>query len=202
MYFELPDITLYSVDCVTPQLALESLIISSKKLQFGKILLFSNIEPEYIPANINFIKIKKLNSLIEYSNFILRDLNQYINTDFCLSVHADGTIHNPHLWSNQFKNWDYIGAPWPSTAHFVTENTRVGNGGVSLRSKRLLEQTTKLDYINAHEDVVICIHMKEILKSIGINIAPLEVASKFAIELPCEDIKVNMETDCFAFHLV
>ena len=25
----------------------------------------------------------------------------------------DGHIVNPHLWTNEFLKYDYIGAPWP-----------------------------------------------------------------------------------------
>ena len=103
----LKDVTLFSVDCVQPEIALESLIFSSKHINFGETILFSNKEPFGIPQNIKFIQIPKINSLIEYSQFILTELNNFIKTDYCLSVHADGFIHNPFLWNNDFKKWDY-----------------------------------------------------------------------------------------------
>ena len=197
---DLQDITLCSVDCVEPQLALESLIYSSREINFGKIILFSNIQPVDIPDNISFIRIPKITSLIDYSNFILTKLNSYIETDFCITVHADGFIHNPHLWIDEFKEWDYIGAPWPTHLYFVDEKTRVGNGGVSLRSKRLLQETSKYSNINMHEDHFICQYLRDNLKQKNIRIAPLHIAKLFSIELECDDIKINPEKECFAFH--
>lgn len=197
---ELLDVTLCSVDCVEPQLALESLIVSSKQIKFGKIILFSDTMPLDIPSSITFIKIPKISSLIEYSNFILSCLNQFITTDYCLTVHADGFIHNPHLWKDEFKEWDYIGAPWPLHLHFVDDKTRVGNGGVSFRSKRLLNETSKYKNIPMHEDHFICQHLRDSLYAKGIRIAPLSVAKHFSFELECNDAIVNPLTECFAFH--
>ena len=196
----LSNVTLYAVDCVNPYEALESLIISSSQINFGEIILFSDKQPHYIPSNIRFIEIPTIKSLTDYNNFILIKLNSYINSDFCLCVQSDGYIHNPRLWTDEFKQWDYIGAPWQATEHFVTPNMRVGNGGVSLRSKRLLEETSKLSPTNMNEDVVISIRMRSYLASKNIHIAPLQLASKFSVEKICEDIPLNPKTDCFAFH--
>ena len=43
------------------------------------------------------------------------------------------------LWDPKFLNYDYIGALWP---HY--KENQVGNGGFSLRSKKLLESSRKL----------------------------------------------------------
>jgi len=196
----LKDVTLFSVDCVQPEIALESLIFSSKHINFGETILFSNKEPFGIPQNIKFIQIPKINSLIEYSQFILTELNNFIKTDYCLSVHADGFIHNPFLWNNDFKKWDYIGAPWPASSWFVDENDRVGNGGVSFRTKRLLKETSLHKNVNMHEDNFICYVLKKYLITKNIKIAPLEVAKNFSYELSCTDLFLNPETDCFAYH--
>lgn len=194
------DVTLFTADCINPQLALESLLISSEKINFGKVILFSDTKPYLLPKFVEYIKIPKIKSLIEYSNFMLVDLNKFITTNFCLNVHADGFIHNPHLWNNEFKNWDYIGAPWPLNLHFVDEKTRVGNGGVSFRSKKLLQETSKYGYVNMHEDHFICQTIRDNLKSKNIRIAPLKLAKIFSFELECDDLKINPKIDCFAFH--
>lgn len=199
-HLKLHDVTLCTVDCVQPQLALQALIESSKHIEFGSVLFFSNFELDDIPDFVKFIKIPKINNLIEYSNFVLNKLNNYIHTDFCLTVHADGFIHNPHLWRDDFKQWDYIGAPWPKTLHFVDDKTRVGNGGVSLRSKKLLVEVAKHGDINMHEDHFICQYLRDSLAQKNIKIAPLDTAKYFAFELECDDCKVNPETECFAFH--
>jgi predicted O-methyltransferase YrrM len=196
----LKDVTLCSVDCLQPSLALESLLFSSKKINFGKIILFSNEISRNIPSNVNFVKIPKITSLIEYSRFLLLNLHEYVETDYCLIVHADGYIHNPHLWTDDFKKWDYIGAPWPKSLWFVDDKTRVGNGGVSLRSKRLMKETSVFKNVQAHEDHFICQAARDYLNGKNIHIAPLDVAKKFSHELICDDFEINPEEECFAFH--
>ena len=80
------------------------------------------------------------------------NLNNYIDSDFVLIIQDDGHIVNPHLWDNEFLNYDYIGAPWPNNKKWknrfskydekVSSNiirnfnlNNIGNGGFSLRSK-------------------------------------------------------------------
>jgi len=80
---------------------------------------------------------------------------------------------------------------------------RVGNGGFSLRSKKLLSLPTKLniewksyfDYWN--EDGFFCVHNREILETNGCVFAPVSVAAQFSHE------KETKETEGiipFGFH--
>ena len=63
----------------------------------------------------------------------------------------------------------------------------VGNGGFSLRSRKLVEITSKIDFDSLkfpikNEDVIICHYLyKEMLKN-GIRFAPPEIASQFSME--------------------
>jgi len=195
----LPNVTLYTVDCVSPRLALGALKISMSKITFGRVLLFSDTFPHEKCEGVEFFQIQKINSLMEYSAFILHDLNAYIDTDFCLSVHADGFIHNPSAWREEFLKYDYIGAPWPADSYFVKPDTRVGNGGVSLRSKRLLELQTRMQCVG-HEDVVVTQVYRQLVLQNGCTYAPLHLAQYFSQECVCPDLNINVETDCFAFH--
>jgi len=196
--------TLYAVDCVQPELAIIALKESSKKILFKEIILFSNIKPNNIPDNIKFIEIHPIKSLEEYSAFLLLQLVNYINTDFCLSIHHDGWIINSNNWRDEFLQYDYIGAPWPSTSVFlpVGEKYRVGNGGVSIRSKKLLNiiKDMNLDTnIKCHEDTFIVHTIREYLESKGILFAPLDVAKYFSYELKCTDLNITFQ-DVLAFH--
>jgi len=194
------DVVLCSIDCINPQLALESLIFSSNHLVFDEVLLLSDTKPLGVPAHITYVQIPKISSTGEYSNFVLTKLHKYIKSDYCILVQGDGYIHNPHLWCDSFKEWDYIGAPWPKTLWFVDDKTRVGNGGVSLRSKRLLQETSRYGNVSMNEDHFICQIIRDELASKNIRIAPLEVAKRFSLEIPCDDAPVDPLTDCLAFH--
>jgi hypothetical protein len=74
--------------------------------------------------------------------FVLHELHHYIDSDFVLLVEWDGYIINPTAWTNEFLNFDYIGAVW---GHHK-DGFRVGNGGFSLRSRKLLLATREIPF--------------------------------------------------------
>jgi hypothetical protein len=66
---------------------------------------------------------------------------------------------------------------WPKEGH------QVGNGGFSLRSKKLLQWTSTLtDWAGQNEDAFIVSGKKEELENQGLKIAPVEVATRFSVE--------------------
>jgi hypothetical protein len=77
-------------------------------------------------------------------------------------------------------DYDYIGATWPQ----FDDGLVVGNGGFSLRSRRLLHLLED-DIFEAHhpEDVAICRTWRKMLEEAhGIRFAPPELASTFSAE--------------------
>lgn len=133
-----------------------------------------------------------LTTLNLYSRAILFELWKHINTKFALVCQGDGYILRPHLWTNEFLKYDYIGAPWPPKTHYTKEGVevRVGNGGFSLRSKKLLRAFVDLNlpftdngtgYFN--EDGQICVYHRKALEDYGIRFAPVELAARFSTEL-------------------
>jgi predicted O-methyltransferase YrrM len=192
----LKDITLFCVDCKNHAKAASALKESIKSINFGKLLFLSDKKPSNLDPRVKFIEIKPINSLHDYSKFILKELYKYIDTDLCMVVHHDGWIINPQNWKEDFLKYDYIGAPWPGK---INDNSRVGNGGVSIRSKKLLLYTKDIEYKGGNEDGIICIQHRKRLESAGLKIAPLDVAKYFSIEIKCNDIDVSFN-DVFAFH--
>jgi hypothetical protein len=195
----LENVTLYCVDTINPEIATEALKKSSENIKFKKVVLFSDNVPFNLEDSFSFIKIDKINSLLEYSKFIMNILPDFIDTEFAMSVHADGFIVNSHNWNPEFLNYDYIGAPWDKNAHFITPENRVGNGGVSIRSKKLMDLVKDLP-CKGHEDTEICQRYKSQLVNSGIKFAPKELAAKFCVEKVCDDLHTNIETESFAFH--
>jgi predicted O-methyltransferase YrrM len=190
--------TLFAVDCVQPELAIKALEKTCEHLTFKEVIFFSDIEPKNLNKNIKFQQISKICNLDEYSKFMLTGLTDFIQTEFCFSVHHDGFVINPELWDDKFLKYDYIGAPWPINTHFTMNGTRVGNGGVSIRSKKLMEYVKTIP-LRGHEDVVICVNLRSHLESKGYTFAPLEVAAKFSVELLCTDLNQQVN-NTFAFH--
>ena len=195
--------TLFVVDCVDSRLAVKALEISSKHIKFKEVILFSHEEPFNFNNKFTFIKIPKINNLDEYNKFILYKLPNFIKTDFAFCVHRDGFITSPELWNDDFIKYDYIGAPWIKDAHFIPQNLRVGNyrignGGVSIRSKKLMDFMQNIKTIE-NEDTEICIYNRDKLIKNGFTFAPLALAAKFSMEKKCEDLDHTIE-NTFAFH--
>ena len=202
MIKQLDEITLIAIDTREPELAVTALNEGDQNFKFGKKILLSDQKPFNITDDITFFEIPKIHSLFDYSNFVLHKLSDYIDTKFCITIHVDGFICNPNMWMDEFLNYDYIGAPWKASQFFVDANnpaSRVGNGGFSLRSKKLLELCKQIP-LSGHEDVNICSYNRKSLEEKGINFAPLDVAAKFSTEELCEDLSHSSKISSFGFH--
>lgn len=158
---------------------------------------------------VKIIWDEKIKSIDDWNYKIIYELHKYVETDFALLIHPDGYVINPHLWNEEWLQYDYIGAPWPlpqddySYRTDAGELVRVGNS-VSLRSKKILELPSKLglewkpnDYGFTNEDGFLCVHNRDILREHGMKFAPLEVAVHFSKE---HEIPENVGVKTFAFH--
>jgi len=166
------------------------------RFNFKKSLFFSHIDYDF--AGVEIVKIEKLHSISEYSNFCMRRLNPYISTDFCMIIQDDGFILNHNLWDSSFLDYDYIGAPWPIGLGNTTEETQVGNGGFCIRSKRFLEFSSKLFPTMQNEDKYILETNRKSVNVANLKIAPVELAKKFSVEISIDsDHTIN---NSFGFH--
>lgn len=172
------NITLCCVDCVSPHLALRALQLSQSALPFAKTLLITDKLVEQ--SGIEILPIPTLCSVEEYSHFMVKRLADHISTSHVLIVQWDGYIINPSYWTDEFLEYDYIGAIW----EFHNDSFRVGNGGFSLRSKRLLEALRDPEISEYHpEDEVICRKYRPLLEQrYGIRFSPEELAKRFSFE--------------------
>lgn len=165
---------------------------------FKKSIYFSDIKHFKLDENnIDYVKIDKISSAREYDNFIIKDLYKYVETKFILIVQHDGIIYQPEKWDDDFLNYDYIGASWPSPPK---NGNHVGNGGFSLRSKKFMEYASSIlgnNYCNEAEDVYLCGTLFSKMKENGFKYANIETACKFSTEL--EWSKTNRNS--FGFHL-
>ena len=194
---KLDNVTLLTVDGVNPEMALKALLYSIKQIRFKKIKLLSYRKPrgfELYEDIIEFIEIPKL-TLDQYNWFKLKELDKYVDTDYCLSIEPDGFVINPDMWNVEYLNYDYIGAPWPKEGigmlEYLNENNRVGNSGFSLRSKKLIEISKQIPDFesenNPKEDVLICRKYRNLFIENGLTFAPPELAIKFSFEFVSEE---------------
>ena len=176
----LDNITLVAVTSVGIAPTVEALQASMRQAQFANVLLLSDRRP---PPNtdpmINWRQIDRIDSRSAYSHFMLRCLADHIATEHALCIQWDGFVVKGESWDPDFLNYDYIGAVWP---HFDDESV-VGNGGFSLRSRRLLEACRQLPFHPGEaEDVVISRLERKQLEDRGIRFAPPAMARKFSYE--------------------
>ena len=195
MNLQLNNVTIISVaGGADPDNYLKALKYSMHNIDFKEAKIIASTKPNDLPDNIEFCQIEPLTH-DTVSPWVLRELYKYIDTDYCLTVHDDGFVINPHLWTDEFLNYDYIGAPWkPNYGKY-----RVGNGGFSLRSKKLINLCKNIQYNGGHEDGIICINNRDWLESQNCVFASLEVAMKFSLESKIPECKFDLR-NTFGFH--
>lgn len=173
---------------------------AKKYFNFGKFLI---ITPDAHKYQHDFIEFKHTVCFgyKGYSQFVVNNLNEYIDTDYCLIYQPDGAIHNPHLWDNKFLEYDYIGAPWGRNApvpKYCRGMCGIGNGGFSLRSKYFLETSSRIGFCKGAEDkFLMCKNLGFLLEN-GIKIPNCEVARNFSVEYPLDDN--HTQEFSFGFH--
>ena len=196
----LDNVTLVAMSSVDMDNTVKALINSSTEIKFGSVMLISHEKPNSLPDNIEFKHIDKMSNINEYSYNMIYKLGDYIETEFVLVIQSDGYVVNPSSWREEFLDYDYIGAPFAlpndsfSYRDVNGEIFRVGNGGFSLRSKKLVDLPNKLglEWKSFHgfynEDGFICAMNRHIYEENGIKYAPLEVAKYFSHEAPIPEI--------------
>ena len=174
---DLSNITLITVDCVNLSRSKTAADICEKNFTFAKTVILSSIKDD----DPRVVYIPKIDSRQIYSEFYIKELWKYIDTDFALTFHPDGFILNPQAWTDEFLEYDYIGAPW---YHIYPH--RIGNGGFALRSRRLLkfvsENYKKIGGAFDPEDYWVCRTARPYLEKEGMKFAPIELASRWSKE--------------------
>ncbi|MDA7437948.1 hypothetical protein N8773_01120 [Candidatus Pseudothioglobus singularis] len=187
----LNEVTLVCFDTRNIDAAIESMRLSLAQISFNKNILFTS---ESLCSKEHLSKVKNLNiklefiddvqSITDYSHFILVRLNEYIHTNYCLVTQWDGWVINKDFWDSNFLKFDYIGAVWPHH-----DDNKIGNGGFSLRSKKLLKSTKLMVQnevnlpSNLIEDDYICREKRLTLENeYQVKFPSDEIANKFSVE--------------------
>ena len=173
----LPDVSLLCVETQRIPLALYALQACMRQIHFKEAVLLTDAAVA-TPDAIHNRVIPPIRSVAEYSDFMIRRLGDYFSGTHVLIVQWDGFVLDAKQWNTQWLAYDYIGAPWP--------DGRVGNGGFSLRSRRLVDALSALNPVNTHpEDFCICVEQRDVLqRDFDIQFAAREHAAQFAFETP------------------
>lgn len=194
---KLLNVDLISINSVDPYSSAAALNHCQKFFEFGKTILITDLDIDV--CNIELHLIDKLNTIQEYSDYVLKLIN-HTDNDYVMIVQDDGHILNPDLWDDSYLDYDYIGAPWPNEESwislqleeqqsFIRENfkkNRVGNGGFCIRSRKFLEFSSQYNSCEGlGEDTFLCTRKYDDAIKYGIKFAPFELAVKFSYENPC-----------------
>lgn len=170
-------------------LARNALLQSLRGLDVRQVLVYSD-RPECWPETA-IHRIEPITELATYNRLITQRLAEDLRADHALVIQYDGFVLDASEFAQLFRHYDYIGAPWP---HFATHE--VGNGGFSLRSRRLVEAVARQPYdASIAEDLFICRQLRPRLEQQDkLRFAPREVAAHFAVE------SVPVPWPTFGFH--
>lgn len=186
----LPTVTLFGIDAHDPVGLQRAAEICTRSVAFG---------------DVQIITERLFQGREGYSRFCIEKMASYINTSHVLIIHPDGYIQNPAAWRDEWLTYDYCGACWQ-----YHDGKNVGNGGFSLRSKKLLDILATLDLEGLDvriEDDFICRQIRPWLeREHGIKFATEDEAKRFSIEaygcnmVDCAGVQANMYSGQFGFH--
>ncbi len=147
---DLKNVTLICMSSIDIEGSIKAMVESSRNINYDSIKFISHEAPNYLPDNFEFCLIDKMTDINMYSYNMIYKLSDYVQTDYALIVQSDGYVVNSESWRNEFFDYDYIGAPFnlpkdDFSYRDINGNIfRVGNGGFSFRSKKLIDLPNKL----------------------------------------------------------
>tara|TARA_B100001121_G_C18615141_1_gene586455 strand:+ start:102 stop:824 length:723 start_codon:yes stop_codon:yes gene_type:complete len=201
-------VDLLIINTLDSDIAFKTLNYCDNLMSFNRKIIISN--EKIISKGYESIVVPQFKDIQEYSELCLK-LIEFTSSGHVLIVQDDGHIVNPEMWDPAFLNYDYIGAPWPTSkkwlkrfkkygdsintpVHKNIQYNRVGNGGFSLRSRKFLEYSATFDSCeNIPEDIFLCLVNYERANSFGISFAPFEMALRFSYESGLKGIYKSKE---------
>ena len=179
---ELPGVTLLCADTANHALALRALAKSMEQARFGRAMFLTDALPEGVvaPAGVEITTIPPIVSRDAYSELVLKGLRPFVDTPHALVIQWDGYVVNADAWDPSFLDCDYIGAKW----YWHDAGSRVGNGGFSLRSRKLLValEDPRISLVDV-EDTTIGRTFRPLLeREHGIRFADEAQADRFSFE--------------------
>jgi hypothetical protein len=138
--------------------------------RYDEIIVFSDEEID-LSTRYKLYKLPEPFGIMQYSEFVTKELNNFIETDYCMTVQYDGFAVNKERWNDNFLNFDFLGTPvsplhdpmYISLTRIETDlvdindvikksEWKTGGGGFNIKSKKFLEVCSKDEEIRAFAD--------------------------------------------------
>jgi hypothetical protein len=187
----LPDVTLVAFGTVCHELMAAAVKDSIRQCNFSDVLVWSDRE-----LNIPGVQTRhtSLPSIHDAQKFWWQFAWRPVNTSHFLVIQWDSWVIDESMWSDEYLKYDYIGAPW-----WYSDGWNVGNGGFSLRSRRMAEHIARNGHLypmEHPEDNALCRKHRGRLERKGFRWAPEELASQFSFEC----VRSSLASRHFGFH--
>jgi hypothetical protein len=174
----LPQVT---VICATTKDYGKSIAALKKTLEQikpAKTIFFTDILQQ--DDDFECVLIDRFKSVEDYNHFIFKQLGDYIETSHVLVIQHDGHPLSEKAWTDEFLNYDYIGAPWT-----YTDGRNVGNGGFSLRSRNLqrILQKPEFEFYSPEDEKIGRYYRQTLELKYGMKFAPEALAHRFSYEM-------------------
>ena len=207
---KLPNVTLFAIDCFTPELTIKAMEFSTRWVQFADSILLTDTSQFRLPV-IPWLtvihhpqgdnhKVKRPYSPwhkdlpVDYEISVMREPPLHVKTLHLIHMEWDSAVMNRSAWTDDWLQYDFIGAPWPPHSEpgwppCDGHTNSVGNGGFSLKSLRFCSLTRaatevfKMEPPMFNSDMWPCRSIRHWLEDRGIKFAPERIADRFS----CED---------------
>lgn len=185
----LPDVTLVIIGNVEMELTRRAIKATLEQIRPAAVHIWSDKwdQNTFIDAPVRLFPVG-IQSITDVEELLWREVPLHLTTSHMLMIQWDGWVIDGREWQEEFLQYDYIGAPWAWRA-----GNRVGNGGFSLRSARLMREVASFDIIGP-EDTALCRYYRSGLERLGFTWAPEALANQFSRER----VWTNRKT--FGFH--
>lgn len=182
MKLHLPDVTLVAIDTICHELTALAVKECLDKAQFGAVRICTDDRASFQSRiDSEFIEVATFASVDEVMGYLWYQIPRSVATSHALIVQWDSGIVSQAQWSERFLAYDYVGAPWG----WHGDKYEVGNGGFSLRSRRLMQHVAerRQDFpLGRPEDDQLCRHYRPDLERAGFRWAPTDLALQFSFE--------------------
>jgi hypothetical protein len=198
----LPNVTLICIDSTYQyRLAIEAVHWSMCQCNFGAVKFFTHHPIELIGAEaIHTHEIVGKTGPQSYSQFMWLELYKHLDTPYVITCQRDGHVINTDAWTDEFYNYDYIGSKWWINSPDIECKYNIGDGGFSMRSKKLMELvgTTqpRFQHYNPEDTALARDHRFVLENEYGIKYATEEIADKFSYH------DCHVSSTPFGFHQV